>query len=120
MTTQSETPRTDAMTGDHNTFYDVQFVTADFARQLEREVTALTAQLAEARREIERYREIHTLSGFEGNLLVRMTIRKHGQVHNNQQILRDYDYPIIGDVTQMMLRKLNAHIAEYAAMKEPK
>ena len=34
----SDTPRTDATSGEHSTFHGVPFVPADFARELEREL----------------------------------------------------------------------------------
>lgn len=39
------TPRTDAATGEHSKFHGVEFVSADFARQLETEVQELRAAL---------------------------------------------------------------------------
>lgn len=70
MTTQSETPRTDYV------FHQMDFPApqnlVDHARQLEREVTALTAanavltaQLAEARRDAEKMRKRHESSHAE-------------------------------------------------------
>jgi hypothetical protein len=53
------TPRTDeASLVDTN--YDVETVKADFARQLERENAALSAQVAELRKDAERYRWLRT------------------------------------------------------------
>lgn len=46
---RGDTPRTDAQTGDHATFHGVQFVSADFARTLERELTAAESALAAER-----------------------------------------------------------------------
>lgn len=37
---KSDTPRCDAKTGEHSTFFGVSMVPADFARQLERELAA--------------------------------------------------------------------------------
>ncbi len=55
MTTQSETPRTDAMSvvgygeGGFESSYGFRCVPIEDARQLERELAAMTEQLAEAR-----------------------------------------------------------------------
>ena len=39
------TPKTDAVTGEHSTFHGVQMVSADFARQLETQVQELRETL---------------------------------------------------------------------------
>lgn len=69
MTTQSETPRVDAnITWKFDdSAKPNEFVDAELARQLEREVTALTAQLAEARRGLDAVADlINESSGVTG------------------------------------------------------
>lgn len=47
------TPRTDSQVGEHSKFHGVEFVSADFARQLERELIAEREKAKELRDALE-------------------------------------------------------------------
>ena len=77
MTTQSETPRTDAARSKCRSLDDLYGCQPleGCARTLERELSALTAQIAEARRDAERLRE-------RANNLFGALLEFHNAFHN--------------------------------------
>lgn len=75
----------------------------------------LKRQLAEAQRDARdwrQHREIMQMSGIEGVIFARLTIRKNGVVYSNEKAINADQAEIIGYVASRMLLELNAAIQE--------